>query len=183
MGLLKKIITKIITKITTKDKVKKYFKKPAKFSKEEQVKFSDHLIKNEKLDRKTAGIVTAGINYAIKIDSEVQKIEFRTLCMAFTTLDECLKKFKKLSNVWKEAGKKYYKEWRRRIKSAGSNPNTKDLKDKKILQDEGNLKEFANPNSDTVKLYADRFNNLGIPNTKSKKIFEFYEKVQNNNNK
>ena len=102
--------------------------------------------------------------------------------MAFTTLDVCLEKFKKLSNVWKEAGKKYYKEWRRRIKSAGSNPNTKDLKDKKILQDEGNLKEFANPNSDTVKLYAGRFNNLGIPNTKYKKIFDFYKSVQDNNN-
>lgn len=186
MRLLKKIITKKTTtkEITTEDKVEKYFEKPAKFSKKEQVKFSDHLIKNEELDIKTAGTVTAGISYAIKTNTQVQKINFRTLCMAFTTLNTCLEKFDKLSDVWKEAGKKYYEEWCRRIGSAGDNPTAKDLKDKGLLQDEDNLKEFGTPNSGTVNLYVDRLDDLGISKTKSKEeIFKFYEKVQNNNNK
>lgn len=138
------------------------------------------------LTAQEAGPLTAGADYCIK-SKKIVGMDFRSLCMAFQTLANCVKLSKKhkkdlgkFEEYWKNAGKKYSDEWIKRIQKALSNNKTsldaKIFKTHKLIQDSDNIDSLINSKAK----YKDYFNTLEIDDRTLEYIFKVYESAAKN---
>lgn len=130
--------------------------------------------------------LTAGADYYIE-SKKIVGMDFRSLCMAFQTLANCVKLSKKhkkdlgkFEKYWKNAGKKYSDEWIKRIQKAISNnkaaPDAKIFKTHKLIQDSDNIDSLINSKAK----YKDYFNTLEIDDRTLEYIFKVYESAAKN---
>lgn len=138
------------------------------------------------LTAQEAGPLTAGADYCIK-SKKIVGMDFRSLCMAFQTLANCVKLSKKhkkdlekFEEYWKNAGKKYSDEWIKRIQKALSNnktaPDAKIFKKHELIQDSDNIDSLINSKAK----YKDYFNTLEIDDRTLEYIFKVYESAAKN---
>ncbi len=138
------------------------------------------------LTTQEAGLLTAGADYYIE-SKKIGGMGFRSLCMAFQTLANCVKlseKHKKdlgkFKEYWKNAGKKYSDKWIKRIQKAISNnkaaPDAEIFKKHKLIQDSDNIDSLINSKAK----YKDYFNTLDIDDKTLEFIFKVYESAAKN---